>query len=240
MNAPLYELAGIEVVYDGRLVLAIEQLEIYQDQLLVVVGPNGAGKSTLLRLLNFLEAPSAGSLRFRGQAVPRPAPLALRRRVTTLFQRPVLLNRSVRENVVYGPRLRNQRPDADVDELLKRLDLLDLAEARAVGLSGGEAQRAALARALAINPEVLLLDEPTANLDPYNLTMVEQMIQDLRAERRCTLIAVTHNVFQARRLAERVVMLHDGELIEQASAEAFFERPQDPRSAAFVRGELVA
>lgn len=240
MRTPLYQLDGVEVVYGGRLVLAIEHLELDEHQTLVVVGPNGAGKSTLLRLLNFLEAPSAGTLRFHGQTVPQPAPLPLRRRVTTLFQRPALLNRSVWDNVAYGPRLRNQLPKAALGDVLERLDLVDLAETPATSLSGGEAQRAALARALAVDPEVLLLDEPTANLDPYNLSVVEQMIQDLRRERRRTVVVVTHNVFQARRLADRVAMLHGGELVEQADADSFFDRPQDRRSAAFVRGELVA
>ncbi len=240
MSAPLYELNGIEVVYEGRVVLAIERLEIIEHQALVVVGPNGAGKTTMLRLLNFLEAPNAGMLHFRGQAVSQPAPLDLRRRVTTLFQRPALLNRSVRDNVTYGLRLRNQRPGAAVDRLLERLDLVELAEAPAISLSGGEAQRTALARALAVDPEVLLLDEPTANLDPYNLSVVEQMVQAVRREQRHTAVIVTHNVFQARRLADRVAMLHEGRLIELADADSFFDRPQDPRAAAFVRGELVA
>lgn len=240
MTAPQFSLRGVEVAYQDRVVLSVEQLDILGDETLVVVGPNGAGKSTLLRLLNFLEHPTAGVLSFRGRVVPHPAPLALRRRVTMLFQRPALLDRSVWENVAYGPRLRGNRPDRTVADLLARLDLEALACAPAQDLSGGEAQRTALARALAVEPEVLLLDEPTANLDPYNLSMVERAIQDLRREQRCTLVVVTHNVFQARRLADRVAMLHGGELIEASDAESFFERPRDPRSAAFVRGELVA
>jgi tungstate transport system ATP-binding protein len=144
------------------------------------------------------------------------------------------------ENVAYGLRLRGQDPGAVTAELLGRLALQDLEHASASSLSGGEAQRVALARALALDPEVLLLDEPTANLDPYNLGLVEGLIQELRTERRCTLIIVTHNVFQARRLADRVAMLHEGRLIEAAGATEFFERPKDPRAAAFVRGELVA
>jgi tungstate transport system ATP-binding protein len=137
-------------------------------------------------------------------------------------------------------RLRGRDPGARAGELLARLALEDLRTASASSLSGGEAQRVALARALAVDPEVLLLDEPTANLDPYNMGLVEGLIQELRDESRCTLVVVTHNVFQARRLADRVAMLHEGRLIEEGEAADFFEHPRDARAAAFVRGELVA
>ena len=240
MSTPQYELRQVDVSYEGRRILEVDQLEVQQGETLVVVGPNGAGKSTLLRLLNFLEPPSGGRLLFRGEPVPHPAPLELRRRVTTVFQRPALLNRTVWDNVAYGLRVRGGAPGEPLRELLRRLDLEDLAQARAGSLSGGEAQRVALARALAVRPEVLLLDEPTANLDPYNLSVVEGMIQQLRAEGASTLVIVTHNVFQARRLADRVAMLHGGRLIEVAAAAEFFDHPRDPRAAAFVRGELVA
>jgi tungstate transport system ATP-binding protein len=240
MNKGVFELRGIEVVYGSRAVLAVEHLTVPQDEALVIVGPNGAGKSTLLRLLHFLEPPGRGEIRFRGQPVPDPAPLSLRRIVTTVFQRPALLNRSVYDNIAYGLRLRGREPGAITRHLLERLALEDLQSAPAHSLSGGEAQRVALARGLAVEPEVLLLDEPTANLDPYNMGLVEGLIQELRTERRCALVIVTHNVFQARRLADRVAMLHEGRLIEVAQAAEFFDRPRDPRAAAFVRGELVA
>jgi len=240
MSAPLYELRQVEASYRGRRILEVDQLAVQQGETLVVVGPNGAGKSTLLRLLNFLEPASGGTLHFQAEPVPHPAPIELRRRVTTVFQRPALLNRTVWDNVAYGLRVRGRAPGERLRGLLRSLDLEGLADARAGSLSGGEAQRAALARALAVEPEVLLLDEPTANLDPYNLSVVEGMIQQLRAEGSCTLVVVTHNVFQARRLADRVAMLHGGRLIEAAEAAAFFDHPRDPRAAAFVRGELVA
>ena len=240
MSAPLYELRQVEVSYEGRRILEVDHLAVQQGETLVVVGPNGAGKSTLLRLLNFLEPPTGGTLLFQGEPAPHPAPLELLRRVTTVFQRPALLNRTVRDNVAYGLRLRGRAPGEPLRELLRRLDLEGLAQARAGSLSGGEAQRTALARALAVQPEVLLLDEPTANLDPYNLSVVEGMIQQLRAEGSRTLVVVTHNVFQARRLADQVAMLHGGRLIEAAAAAEFFDHPRDPRAAAFVRGELVA
>jgi tungstate transport system ATP-binding protein len=240
MSDSVFELRGVEVIYGGRSVLTVDRLAVQKHGCLVVVGPNGAGKSTLLRLMNFLEPPTSGEILFHGEPVRHPAPLALRRKVTTVFQRPVLLHRTVLENVAYGLRLRGREPAGAAQALLERLDLDSLSGAQASSLSGGESQRVALARALAVEPEVLLLDEPTANLDPFNLSLVEAMIQELRAERRCTLVIVTHNVFQARRLADRVAMLHGGSLIEEAEAARFFDRPVDPRAAAFVRGELVA
>jgi len=240
VSAPLYELHEVVVRYGGRTVLSIDHLALMGDETTVVVGPNGAGKSTLLRLLNFLEPPTSGALRFRGEPLDYPAPLALRRRVTTVFQRPALLNRSVLDNVSYGCRVRGNHSRTALGQLMGRLDLTELADAPAADLSGGETQRVAMARALAVEPEVLLLDEPTANLDPYTLTVVERTIQQLRSEAACALVVVTHNVFQAQRLADRVVMLHGGRLIEVAEAGDFFDHPRDPRSAAFVRGELVA
>ncbi len=235
----LYQLTEVKQIYGGRTVLDIERLTIERGEILAIVGPSGAGKSTLLRLLNFLERPAAGQITFEGQLVPPDPPLHLLRRVTTVFQRPILLNRSVRENVAFGVRLRGLIPDGVVQETLARVGLVGLEPAAANTLSGGEAQRVALARALVFNPEVLLLDEPTANLDPYNVGLIESVIREQNATRGTTLALVTHNVFQARRLAQRVGLLLNGSLIELAPTREFFERPRDPRTAAFVSGEMA-
>ena len=239
MTAATYELSSVARDYDGRRVLEVAGLSILEGETLAILGPNGAGKSTLLRLLNLLEPPSSGQIAYRGHPVRFPPPLALRREITTVFQHPVMLRRSVWDNVTYGLRLRRTQPGGVHRELLRQLDLEKLARVPADRLSGGEAQRVALARALAVQPKVLLLDEPSANLDPYSMGLVEGMIQSLRAERRTTQVVVTHNVFQARRLADRVAMLLRGRIIEVAEADRFFEQPSDPRSAAFLRGELV-
>lgn len=239
MNASVYDLKHTTVEYGGRRVLELNELSIREGEVLIVLGPNGAGKSTLLRLLNLLEAPGSGQIAYRGQPVRFPAPLALRREITTVFQHPILLKRSTWDNVVFGLRLRGQRPEGSLSALVRQLDLEKLVHTSAERLSGGEAQRVALARALAIRPRVLLLDEPSANLDPYSAGLVEQMVLGLRSERNTTVVLVTHNVFQARRLADRVVMLLGGRIVEAAEANRFFESPRDPRTAAFVRGELV-
>lgn len=242
MSQLIYQLRDITKEYDGRRVLRVEHLDIQRGEIFALVGPSGAGKSTLLRLLNFLEPPTGGRIRFLGAefSADRPMPLKLRRRVTTVFQRPTLLNRSVWANTVYGLRLRGER-DAlhQVQAALEEVGLTELARQPARTLSGGEAQRVALARAMVLQPEVLLLDEPTANLDPYNVGLIEDIVRALNRERGTTLVLVTHNVFQARRLAQRVALLLEGQIVEIAEVSAFFETPRDPRTAAFVRGEMV-
>ncbi len=237
-----YHLQGVCKRYEGREVLAIDDLCIPRGKILSVVGPSGAGKSTLLRLLNFIETPSAGRIYF-GDAcfeADGAVPLQVRRQVTTVFQRPILLNRDVWSNVAYGLRLRGYRDtDIRVRRALERVGLLPMARHRALTLSGGEAQRVALARAIVLEPEVLLLDEPTANLDPYNVGLIEDIVRTLNAEQHTTIVLVTHNVFQARRLADRVGLLLNGSLIEEAGVEVFFTSPSDPRTLAFVEGKMV-
>lgn len=242
MNHPVYCLKGVIKEYNGRRVLQIDVLDIQCGEVFALVGPNGAGKSTLLRLLNFLEPPTQGRIRFSDIQFEADStiPLDIRRRVTTVFQRPLLLNRSVRDNIDFGLRLRGERnTKTKTDAVLDQVGLVSLAHRRARTLSGGEAQRVALARALVMQPDVLLMDEPTANLDPYNVGLIEDIIQNLAAQRAMTLVLVTHNTFQARRLADRVGLLLEGRLIEIADVEDFFKAPRDPRTAAFVRGDMV-
>jgi len=237
----VYRLENVTKAYSGRTVLAIDRLDIMAGELLAVVGPSGAGKSTLLRLLNFLEPPSSGYIRYRGVIADGRLPeLEVRREITTVFQRPLLLNRSVAANVAYGLQLRGQRGvERKVAASLELVGLSQLARSRAAQLSGGEAQRVALARALIIEPRVLLLDEPTANLDPYNVNLIEQVIKRVNRERATTIVLVTHNVFQARRLADRVVFMLNGRVIEVSDVGTFFGSPRDARTAAFVRGDMV-
>jgi tungstate transport system ATP-binding protein len=240
--APLFRLRDITQRYGERVVLDLPQLEIAHGEIVAVVGPSGSGKSTLLRLLNFLERPTTGTITFREHTTngTGDVPLDLRRQVTTVFQRPVLLNTSVIHNVAYGLQLRGVRNGRHLAEaVLADVGLAALAGAHARTLSGGEMQRAALARAMVIQPQVLLLDEPTANLDPHNVALIERAILDMHQRQQTTVIFVTHNVFQARRLAQRVLFLLDGRVIESAPTADFFASPQDPRTAAFVRGDMV-
>lgn len=235
----VYQLTSLRQVYGSRTVLDIDDLHVQQGEILALVGPSGAGKSTLLRLLNFLERPSAGSLVFAGQEIGGTPPLAIRRLVTTVFQRPVLQRATVRENVAYGLRLRGLPANGTVDAMLERVGLSGLAQHGAQALSGGEMQRVALARALVVHPRVLLLDEPTANLDPYNVSLIEDIIRRTNEQQNTTIVMVTHNVFQARRLAQRTGLLLSGKLVELAPTPTFFAAPSDARTAAFVRGDMV-
>lgn len=236
-----YEMVGLQKSYDGRKVLDIDHLEIDAGEILAIVGPSGAGKSTLLRILNFLETPDRGELRFFGQGVDfLKVPLETQRSVTTVFQRPSLLSGSVAANVLFGLRLRGNRDGREeLNHLLDRVGLAHLARKSALNLSGGEAQRVALARALILKPEVLLLDEPTANLDPYNVELIESVVRDLSRTKRTTIVIVTHNIFQAHRLADRVVFLLNGKIIETAETRTFFENPSDERTRSFIQGDMV-
>jgi tungstate transport system ATP-binding protein len=237
---PLYRLRGVQKIYDGRSVLNIDELDVFPGEILAFVGPSGAGKSTLLRLLNFLELPDRGEILFGDTPAGPGMPLAVRRQVTTVFQRPVLLQDSVENNVTYGLRLRGQRDGAEeIQSVISRLGLQDLRRSAARTLSGGEAQRVALARTLVIHPKVLLLDEPTANLDPYNIGLIESVVRDLNRDERTSVILVTHNIFQARRLAQRVALMLGGQIVELAPTQEFFENPRDPRTRAFVNGEMI-
>jgi tungstate transport system ATP-binding protein len=238
MAEALFCLRDIRKTYGARDVLKVDTLDIFDGEILAFVGPSGAGKSTLLRLLNFLEIPSAGALAYRGDPYPDIS-LERRREITTVFQRPVLLNASVRANVGYGLDLRGINGAAAIDEMLGRVGLAGMERTPARKLSGGEMQRVALARALVIEPRVLLLDEPTANLDPYNVGLIEEIVRAQHRARGTTIVLVTHNLFQAKRLAERVGLMLNGQLVEIGSVSSFFESPQDPRTAAFVRGEMV-
>lgn len=237
---PIFELRVLVRQYGARSVLNLDALDIFDGEILALVGPSGAGKSTLLRLLNFLEPPSSGRIRYRGQEVTAEnISLELRRELTTVFQRPVLLNTNVRDNIAFGLKLRGSKTNGIVNEIIARVGLENLAHAPARELSGGEMQRVALARALAIQPRVLFLDEPTANLDPYNGALIEELVRAQNQAHHTTVVLVTHNIFQAKRLAHRVGLLLNGQLIELSDTAQFFDSPHDPRTAAFVRGEMV-
>jgi tungstate transport system ATP-binding protein len=241
-TSPVYRLAQIAMRYAERLVLDVPALEVRRGEVLALVGPSGAGKSTLLRLLNFLEPPTSGTIEFQDVVVnPRGTiPLDLRRQVTTVFQRPALLSGSVIANVAYGLQVRGvERPRQRAAEALEQVGLRHLADKPARTLSSGEMQRVALARAMVIAPSVLLLDEPTANLDPHNVHLIERTISEMHRRDGVTVVLVTHNIFQARRLAQRVALLLDGRIVEIANTPDFFEAPRDARTAAFVRGDMV-
>jgi tungstate transport system ATP-binding protein len=235
-----YSLSNLKQIYGGRCVLDIPAFQIFRGEVLSIIGPSGAGKSTLLRLLNFLEPPSEGTLNFEGQPALDALSIERRRRVTTVFQRPILLKRNVAANLRYGIGLRGEKlEDGLKDAWLKKLGLKELEHQPASKLSAGEAQRVALARALLTEPDVLLLDEPTANLDPYNVSLIEKIVRDDNHTRQTTVVIVTHNIFQARRLADRTALLLNGKLVEVGETEKFFANPVKEQTSAFIRGDFV-
>lgn len=192
-------------------------LEIKKGEIFVIMGPTGSGKTTLLRLIDLLEPPTSGEIFFAGVCVTKQKKkiLQIRRRMAMVFQNPVLFNTSVYENVAYGLRIRKKKNiDKKVKTVLKLVDLLQYENRNAYTLSGGEIQRVAIAQAIAIEPEVLLLDEPTVNLDQISTEKIEKLILHIVSEYNSTVIIATHNIAQAMRLANRIAILINGEIVQ--------------------------
>ncbi len=201
----------------------------------VLIGPNGSGKSTLIRLAMGLIAPTTGRVTWGGRAETDG------RRRAMVFQRPVMLRRSAAGNVAYALQAAGLGRDARasrVDELLAEVGLVHVADRPARRLSGGEQQRLALARALARDPQILFLDEPTASLDPAATKAVEDIIRAV-AQTGVKIVMATHDLGQARRLAGEIAFMLRGTVHECADTEGFFTAPAPPEAAAFIRGDLV-
>lgn len=203
---------------------------------IALIGYNGAGKSVLLRVLHGLLAPTEGEISWAGTLASK----AVRQRQAMVFQHPVLLRRSVADNIRYALSRRGlsrAEQAARLEELLLLGELVHLADRPARALSGGERQRVAMVRALGTRPELLLLDEPTASLDPGSTGAIEQLIRKA-TELGTTAVLVTHNRGQAKRLARRVVFLHQGRVVEDLPTREFFEGPYSAPARAFTEGRL--
>ena len=229
-------LRGLCFERGGEALLGPLDLEFDGKRRVVVLGPNGAGKSLLLRLAHGLIEPSAGRVEWRTSD-----PARLRSQQAMVFDRAVLLRRSARANVEYALALRGVARGpraARAEGVLEQTGLLPIADRAARALSAGEQQRLALARAWALSPEVLFLDEPTASLDPAAGRRIEQAILQIR-EAGTAIVLTTHDLGLARRVAEEVVFLHRGQILEHGPAADFFEQPRAPEAQAFLRGELT-
>lgn len=235
--APLLPLSLVDVCYEagGKRLLDRVSLTIDHGPRTIVLGPNGAGKSVLLRLCHGLLRPTSGRVQFAG-----PEMVGGRRRHAMVFQRPVMLRRSALANVAYGlmvagvPRRERLRT---AHEALDRVGLRHFAAQSARVLSGGEQQRLAIARAWALQPALMLLDEPTANLDPSATQTIEAAIQAMH-EAGTKIVLITHNLGQAHRLGDEVVFMAGGRVVEQTPVERFLRAPDSVEAAAFIKGEM--
>ena len=228
------ETKGLVFEASGKRLIDGIDLQIESGPLTVVMGPNGAGKSLLLRLLHGLIVPTAGTVSWAG----RPIGEEVRKRQAMVFQRPVLLRRSVADNIGFVLRLRGADSDDRRLEILDLAGLADNAQQPARLLSGGEQQRLALARALATEPEVLFLDEPTSSLDPGSVAIIEDMVKSIHAGGTKVLF-VTHDIGQARRLADEVIFIHRGRVVEHAPAARFFDNPDSRPAQDYLAGRIV-
>jgi len=236
----LEELVAVCREYDGVPVIKRLSMKVREGRVLSIIGPNGAGKTTLLRMMALLDKPTEGEIYYRGTKVDNSSVNAIRGKVTMVFQRTVNFNKTVYKNVAYGPELKKMSESEIKRRVVKALGLVDMkkfADRRAKKLSGGEQQRLAIARALVLEPELLLLDEPTANLDPKNTLEIERIINGIKG--RTTVVIATNNPFQAGRLSDRIACLLDGRLIGEGTPKEIIDRPMDARIKKFVRGELI-
>jgi tungstate transport system ATP-binding protein len=228
-------LRDVRFVAGGRSIIDGISAEIAAGPTTIILGANGAGKSVLMRLMHGLLRPTSGMIAWHAQGEER-----VRRGQAMVFQRPVLLRRSALANILYALRLARV-PAAERErqamDALREVGLSDVAHRPARVLSGGEQQRLALARAWALHPEVLFLDEPTANLDPGATREIENVIKAFDAS-GTKIVMSTHNLGQARRLGDEVLFIHQGRLAERAPVERFFSRPVSSEAAAFIKGEL--
>jgi tungstate transport system ATP-binding protein len=225
-------LEGVSYAVGGRTIIEPLSLKLETGASTIVLGANGAGKSVLMRLMHGLLAPSAGRV-----AWSRPG---AHRRQAMVFQRPVMLRRSALANVRYAlaaAGVPERERERRAREVLAEVGLAQAADRPARVLSGGEQQRLALARAWALHPEVLFLDEPTANLDPGATREIEAVIKAFDVS-GTKIVMSTHNLGQARRLGDEILFLHHGRLAERAPVEDFFKRPASEEAAAFIKGEL--
>lgn len=213
-------------------------ININADEILTILGPSGSGKSTLLRLINRLSDPTSGRIFLDGIDIKLIDVIALRRRVGMIFQSPAVFDGTVEDNISYGARLANKKIDPSI--LLHKVGLSDdflLRSARS--LSGGEQQRVSIARTLATEPEIILMDEPTSSLDPTAKSQIEDLVTKMNQEDGLTIIFVTHDIDQARRIGTYTMLLVKGEKIEEAPTREFFNNPQTEAARLFIQGRLL-
>ncbi len=245
------KLVNLEQRAGDKFLLKNINLEIEKGELFVIIGPTGSGKTTLLRLIDLLDRPSSGDIYIGGlnATALKGDPIGIRRKMAIVFQKPVVFNGTVFENIAYPLKMRGLRSreiEPRVSSLLDTIGLSGYGRRKARTLSGGEAQRVALARAIIADPELLLLDEATANLDPLSVKLIEELVKGFNKSKGVTVVMATHDMQQGRRLASRAGVLMQGELVQVGNPAAIFQSPDSARVAGFVgmqnifRGRIVA
>lgn len=250
--------------YNAETVLNGCSFSFLKEGVYTILGPNGSGKSTFFRICALLEEPDQGEVCFFEDDIIPPhtsyendttrldpsmvrdneleKDIPLRRRITLVLPKIGVFNTTVFQNVAYGMKIRNLHGKLISEKVCHALELVGLLNKKTVnarGLSSGEAQRLGIARALVIEPEILFLDEPTASLDPHNTSIIENAILKIAEQKKIMIIMVTHNMFQAQRLADYVLFMHDGRIADHGAVKEFFAKPKDERAYRFITGQMV-
>ncbi len=260
-GAPVFEARNVSIYYGSFRAVTHVSLTIYENDITAFIGPSGCGKTTVLRTLNRMNdlvdgARVEGDVEYRGAPLYAPgvSPTAVRRRIGMVFQKPNPFPKSIYDNVAYGPRINGERKKGKLDEIVERslrqAALWDEVKNRlnksGLGLSGGQAQRLCIARTLAVEPDVVLMDEPCSALDPIATGKIEDLMREIKSQ--YTIVIVTHNMQQATRVSDRTAfysVLRDdkndtrtGVLVEYGRTQQIFEDPADPRTQAYVTGRV--
>jgi len=241
---PLLETIDLCQRFNNHDILRNINLKVEKGEVFALIGPTGAGKTTLLRMLNLLDLPASGIIYFDGIDTTGSAGIRteLRRRMGFVFQKPVVFNMSVYDNIACGLKWRKERKSEirqKVSSMLEVVSLSDYKDRNARTMSGGEVQMIAIARAIVSEPEVLLLDEPTANLDPVSASKIESLITDIAHQHNTTIIMATHDMSQGQRLADRVGVLLNGEIQQSGNWQEVFNSPRNKDVAYFVSAENI-
>src|SRR6516165_9703179 len=260
-GTPIFDLQGVSIFYGSFKAVTNVSLTIYEREITAFIGPSGCGKTTVLRTLNRMNdlVPGAhveGDVKYRGESLYSRdvSPIAVRRRIGMVFQKPNPFPKSIYDNVAYGPRINGEHNKKKLDEIVERSlrqaalwdEVKDRLKASGLGLSGGQAQRLCIARTLAVEPDVVLMDEPCSALDPIATSAIEDLMRDIKS--RYTIVIVTHNMQQATRVSDRTAFYsvlrneesdtRTGVLVEYGRTQQIFEDPQDPRTEAYVTGQV--
>jgi len=247
----VFDVEGLSVLYSGFRAVQPVNLDVARGEITAFIGPSGCGKSTVLRCFNRMNdlipgAQVEGGLRYHGVDLydPKVNAVEVRRRIGMVFQKPNPFPKSIYDNVAFGPRLHRSFRSSDLDELVENSlraaalwdEVKDRLKSSALGLSGGQQQRLCIARAIAVGPEVLLMDEPCSALDPRSTASIEQLIRELEAQ--YTIVIVTHNMQQAARVSDRTAFFFEGSLIECGDTGEIFTNPRSKRTEDYVSGRF--